>query len=119
MYTNSTATMFTETTAGYIPTFLGRVFIDHEKRKNLLLTGLTSIDSVFVMIPSVDIPITANGKNFIVKGEFTENVIGNTATELSNNLKAFKQANETYIISTVDRKISGSKRVQHTEVGCK
>ena len=119
MYTNDTATMYTEQANGYIPIYLGPVFIDHEKRKNLLQTGLTSIDSVFVMIPRIDIPVTANGKNFIVKGEFTNNIVGATATELSNKLKAFKQANETYLISTVDKKTSGSRRMHHYEVGCK
>lgn len=119
MYTNTTATLYTETSTGYTATFLGRVFLDFVKGKNILQSGLSTADSVFILIPRVDIDIKANGKNFILEGEYTQDITGANATEISNNLKAFKQGKEIFVISTVDKKISGSKRMHHYEVGCK
>lgn len=119
MYTNTTLTLYSETPTGYIPTYLGPAFLDYVKGKTVLATGLSTSDGIFIMIPHVDVDIKANGKNFILQGEYTQNIIGATATELSNKLKAFKADKEIFLISTVDKKISGSPRMHHYELGCK
>lgn len=143
MYTNTDATFFRETASGYEPKYLGRVFLDYEKRKNILSTGVSSANSAFFIVPYTavlltsfdgswafdntinftgfhpNINIDANGKNFIVLGKFTEMITGATATEISNNLKAFKADKEIFIVAYSDKKISGTQRVKHYEVGCK
>lgn len=119
MYTNTDATFFRETASGYEPKYLGRVFLDYEKRKNILSTGVTSGNTSLFIIPFMGADIDANGKNFIVLGKFTEMITGSTATEISNNLKAFKADKEVFIVSYSDKKISGTQRVKHYEVGCK
>lgn len=119
MYTNNTITVFNFENNKYTAMDVGRVFLDYVEQANIKATGMTNVDTVKVLIPNVDLNIKKNGKSFIAIGQGYSDIVGLTPQELSANLKTFKESNETYIITKLDKRKNGTPRMWHIDMGCK
>lgn len=119
MYTNNTITVFNFENNKYTAMDVGRVFLDYVEQANIKATGMTNVDTVKVLIPNVDLNIKKDGKSFIAIGQGYSDIVGLTPQELSANLKTFKESNETYIITKLDKRKNGTPRMWHIDMGCK
>lgn len=119
MYTNNTITVFNFESNKYTAVDVGRVFLDYVEQANIKATGITNVDTVKVLIPNVDLNVKKDGKSFIAIGQGYSDIVGLTPQELSANLKTFKESNEIYIITKLDKKKNGTPRMWHIDMGCK
>lgn len=67
MYTNSSATLYMKTPAGYERVILQRVFWDGSNRKTFLKTGLANANAVTIFVPR---GVWAEGREFVETKKF-------------------------------------------------
>jgi len=123
-------------TGRYERTVLKDVFWADVKQKNVLKSGLTSADSVYIQVNYESLKgytppkeyysladktgrFTFNAQDLIVKGEISDIMTGNSNQALSTFMKQLKEYDNCVTISIVDVNLFGSPAVQHIQLGCK
>lgn len=121
----------------YLRTVLDSVFWADVKQKNVLKTGLASMDSVYIQVQleSLDNYVTPKeyakledkvGKftfstqDIIVKGVIDDVMTDTTQQALGTFLNTLKSKyDNTVTITTIDSNLFGSKMMQHIQLSCK
>lgn len=123
MITNESCTVYcyNKSTKGYDRYLIPECFWDEVKSSNVVKSGLTTADSIFVYIPGLyaqSAPKTAN-KDYIVKGECSFEFNNDTQQSVSQSVIELKSNNDVYIVSSIDYKLYGGKELQHIKISAK
>jgi hypothetical protein len=121
LYTNADITLYSYQDGAYTRALINNVFWDEVKQSNLIKSGLTIADTVKIFIPVSSIcnlNITT-GKDIIVKGIATVDIDNTSQATQSMSLKTLKETYGFITVSSCDKKLYGSKAMQHYELSCK
>lgn len=96
-------------------------FWDCDQSANIIKTGLTNIDSLYVSIPlakAQNLKIS-NCKDFVIQGEIIESIDNTSEETQSASLKAIRNKYECFTVNSYSKKDHGSPRMHHWELSCK
>jgi trans-2-enoyl-CoA reductase len=121
LYTNADITLYSYQNGAYTRSLIKDVFWDEVKQSNLIKSGLTIVDSVKIFIPvsSISNLNTTTGKDIIVKGIVVVDIDNTSQAAQSASLKTLKETYGFITVSSCDKKLYGSKLMQHYQLSCK
>jgi hypothetical protein len=121
MYTNADCTVYFNRNGQYIRQAISNVFWSDSKQSNVLKTGLTSADSVKVLIPieSANNLDFTTGKDLIIKGLVSYDFNNTSPQLISESLKYLNANYSVHTITIADDKRYGSPNMQHYKLSCK
>ncbi len=95
---------------------------DEVKQSNILKSGLTSADTIKIMIPAANLPEGISftvAKDMVVEGVIDFEFDNTSDATRSASLKALKAAHAVYGINAADAKLYGSPGMRHYQLSCK
>lgn len=122
MFTNGDITLYKLVNGSYARETIEGVYMEDRKTANVIKSGLTNADSLFVCIPkgslSGKLSLTV-GKDLVVKGKCTFEFDNTSQITQSTSLKELKGLYTVYTVSDIADRTYGSEVLQHWELSCK
>lgn len=121
MYTNADITLYSFQDGKYLRTVINNVFWNEVKESNTLKSGLNTADSVKIFVPlsSKNRLEVATGKDIVVKGKIDYEIDNTSQATQSSSLKYLKETHNFVTINMFDKKLFGSKKMQHYVLSCR
>lgn len=121
MYTNADMTLYRKST-GFKREVVKDVFWVENKTSNVVKTGLQTIEGVKIFVPLSSYPDLKieTGKDIVMFGEIPFEFTGITDKEVSESKKElYNTYGSIYTVTVFDKKLFGSKSMQHYVLMCK
>jgi hypothetical protein len=127
MLTNSDITIYKKGAIGYDRYLItGKdnkkgAFWDESAQSNMIKSGLSTIGTVNIMIPLLNMPdITLKtGVDIAVKGNISFTFDNTSLQSVASSMTQLKQIIPVFTIVTADKKDFGSPSMQHYQLSCK
>lgn len=139
MRTEACCTVYKSNGNGYYRYFIPRCHWQENKARNVLKSGMQNADSVAVYIPA-DCMVVAPSNNYypadeffvnaetapnnaaqdiIIKGECNFAFDNTSQQSVSESLREFAKNNSYHTVMSIDRKLYGSKNLQHIKISAR
>jgi hypothetical protein len=139
MRTESSCTVFKFNGKGFDRYFVGSCHWQENKARNVLKSGDQNADSVTVYIPAdylvmtpdesyvpserllanADIAPQTASKDIIIKGKCSFIFDNSNDRTVSESLKKLRSEYQIYTVMSIDRKLYGSKNLQHIKISAR
>lgn len=126
MYTNADITLYLYSKEGKMESYsrlaVERVYWEDVRHSTFLKTGQRDGASVLLVIPasSVAQPLGfTQGRDLVVNGIVDMEVDSSTPDALVKSLSTLKSQHGALTVTTIDKRMYGSRSVQHYELTCK
>lgn len=139
MRTEACCTVYKSNGNGYYRYFVPRCHWQENKARNVLKSGMQNADSVTIYIPancmvispsnnyypSIDFFANAEtvpnqaAQDIIVKGECNFTFNNTNQQSVSESLREFAKSNRYHTVMSIDRKLYGSKNLQHIKISAR
>lgn len=121
MYTNADCTIYKYSPTGYNRIQIHDIFWSDVKQKNVLKSGLTSADSIRLIIPisSVNNLTFTPQKDIVVKGLPDFEIDNTSAKTISDGLTHITNVLDGHSVSSVADNRYGSPAMQHYDLSLK
>lgn len=139
MRAETCCTVYKSNGNGYYRYFIPRCHWQENKARNVLKSGMQNADSVTIYIPA-DCMVIAPSNNYypadeffvnaetvpdkaaqdiIVKGECNFAFDNTSQQSVSESLREFAKNNSYHTVMSIDRKLYGSKNLQHIKISAR
>ncbi len=139
MRTESSCTIFNYNGIGFNRYYVSSCHWQENKARNVLKSGDQNADSVTVYIPLDSMQLEPGGnvlpsdyllpssetvpknasKDIIVKGECNFTFDNSSQQTASQSLRRLREEYQTYTVMSIDRKLYGSKNLQHIKISAR
>lgn len=135
MIGESSLTLYRYNGKGFDRYYIPECHWQENKARNVLKTGDQNADSVTVYIPLDSLMLTANentqpslhllpnpqtaSKDIIVKGECNFTFDNFSQQTVSESLKQLRSEHQIYTVMSIDRKLYGSRNLQHIKISAR
>ncbi len=119
MYTNTSITLYLYSNGAYIRKNIDKVFWDERKASNVIKSGMSNVDSVKIFIPYMEDLEFTPARDVIVKGHVEYDIDVSSEKNVAESKKYLQDTYGFVTVSSCDKKLYGSKQMQHYELSCK
>lgn len=121
MFTNADMTIYSLKDGKYTRTVIEEVFWNAVKESNTIKSGMTTVDSVKIIIPKYSAPVftVTTGKDLVIEGVIDYEFDNSSQKTQSESLKHLKDNYEVVTVTSFDPKLFGNEHMQHYVLSCK
>lgn len=119
MYTNTPITLYLYNNGTYTRQVIDKAFWSDSRQSNYKSTGLTTTDSVKVMIPTSNTIVFTTPKDMVVKGVITFEVDNTSEQTKSASQATLKKTYNAFTVSMADDKRYGRPTMHHYDLSLK